>query len=882
MSLSDMFKTLRQPIIKPKPWQKDVELILGTKENLKQAIDECIKAPLGVYGMDLETTGLDTRVFGGKTRCSIVGIGIAPTVDKAYYFPVGHLEGAEHNVPWRLIGKQFKRLFDSEVTSRPVLHNASFDLEFLQFNGFFPLGEERWDDHSKWEDTLILAYLLKPHIKGGRGLKYLSKTRLDMEMIELNDLMPDSADKDYSQISPAWEPSVWYAAADPLCTLRLWEVLNKEYEETEGASSFMYKLEKMCATAVRWMHRCRVYIDQETAVRYARQGQAQWFDSLMEVYKGASEILGRDIEPTFVKILTGEIKGDNRFDPDEVGGKERISYKIRVDEARKEAVRVDAKMLNTRASETLSKEVPVVGREAETESVAFPVVYDVLSPQQLGLLFRELKVPHLRASEKSGQVVTSKDVLDEVVEKAAKSFPFMEKIKTFRELGKALGQYLIPMIEDVGEDGTLKPKFDQFAADTGRFSCKTNSKPWKVKDGGCRVPFQGIPATYDPDKPECISGLRKCVAAREKGWWIAAIDYAGVELRLITNLSNEPLWINEFFRCSDCDRTFPRENDEQGLPIPTPSICPCGSDKIGDLHSLTAVAFYGEDAKKLPNWKAQRHKAKGCNFALSYGGSGRAVQRTIGCTEKEGEDKYNTFVSTYQRLYRWWKHQHQSARDQEYIHTAFGRRLPLPDIKSDEMRKRSKSERKSVNSPVQGTSADVTKIAMSLIYKGVKERGWMDKIKMILTVHDEIVFEIHESIIGEAIPYISEVMVRNKAIASKGWVVPLLVDVEIGEHWLVPYDLKDIKQGYKEKKVDGELVRVEIPEPLLKAFYTGEQESSPESPSSGEEESREVFHIESMTEATAAELARWLLDKRERGSDYAIFYQEREVTVLFS
>lgn len=874
---------LRRPVISPQPWMKDVDLVLGTKENITEAIDECLAVE--VYGCDIETTGLDQRVFEGRTVDSLVGISISASPNKAYYFPIGHKAGSEYNIPWSLVKKEFGRLFDPAQKARPVFHNISFDATFLEYNGFSPLGRDRWDDHRMWEDTMILKYLLNPREKGGRGLKALSDNLLNMKMIELDDLIPDSKQKDYSSIDPSWEPAYWYAASDALCTLRLWGVLNKTYTEAPEHSASMYALEKMCLVSVCWMHRCRVYIDREKALRSCVEGQTLWWESLLDVYEGASSILGRDVTPNYVRLMRGTLKGRNKFDPNDIGGEERMTFKIRVDEARKEAERVYPDPVGL-----VTKSVPVLGKVAGTEMVEFPLVYDVMSPQQLGLMFRELGVPNLQATEKSGQVVTSRDVLDEVIEEAAETFPFMKRIKNLRILSKNLSQYLIPMLEDVGRDGTLMPKFDQFSADTGRFSCKTTSEPWVTKDGGCRVPFQGIPAFgKDKDKPKFISEMRGCIKARGEGWWIVAIDYAGVELRLVSNLSGEPKWIQAFFECSECGRQFSQEmDDSDGIVKATPSYCPCGSDKIGDLHTITAVAFYGESAKDRPDWKELRGNGKGCNFALSYGGTGKAVQRTIGCTAQEGDEKYKTFTQTYKTLTTWWSSQHEFARKHGYVKTAFGRVQPLPDIKSDDFSRRSKDERKAVNGPVQGTSADVTKLAMSLIYKETKKRGWFDKLKMILTVHDEIVFEIHESVIGDAIPMLSNIMVRNKGLANQKWRVPLLVDVEVGQDWSVPYDLKDLIKGYQEKrKPTGELdadgkpimkeVKIPVPESLARIFKSEGEEESEKEEERIPQPSRPRYDLKTLSLEGVEALARWL-DLNPLGQ---VYYENRDVTTLF-
>ena len=121
------------------------------------------------------------------------------------------------------------------------------------------------------------------------------------------------------------------------------------------------------------------------------------------------------------------------------------------------------------------------------------------------------------------------------------------------------------------------------------------------------------------------------------------------------------------------------------LSLPLQSA-PVDSDKIGDLHTGTAVAFYGEGAKQRDDWKVLRGNGKACNFALCYGGTGKAVQRSIGCGAKEGDEKYKVFTKTYSGLIGWWKRQHEFARANGYVKTAMGRVQPLPDIKSDEFR----------------------------------------------------------------------------------------------------------------------------------------------------------------------------------------------------
>ena len=420
------------------------------------------------------------------------------------------------------------------------------------------------------------------------------------------------------------------------------------------------------------------------------------------------------------------------------------------------------------------------------EEVEFPVVYDILVAAELGALLRECKVPGLTVTEKSGQVATNQDELERILEEVGDKYAFAGAIKRFREVSKALGTYLLPIIEDCAPDHTLKVEFNAHSIETGRFNAPSSKNP-KV-DGGTSLPFHGIPATYDPKRPECMARIRECIIARP-GKYIVAIDFSGVELRIVTNLSGEPRWLREFFHCTGCDKVFPGGDGTETPPAP-PAYCPdCGSDRIGDLHTLTGVALFGEAATHQADWKDKRKDAKAVNFALVYGGGGNAVVTSIGCDKAEGWRLKEQFDKTYRVLAMWWKDQVKFAKEHKFVRTAFGRRYPLPDIDHEMGGFRSKAERNAVNGPVQGLSADITKLAMGLIYKECKARGWLEKVHMLITMHDELVFEIDKDILEEAIDLFLEIMCRNSALLRLKFPVPLTSDVEIGHSWIVPWHL---------------------------------------------------------------------------------------------
>ena len=809
MSVFDFLDNVNKIELDLHPWMKEKNFVLATNDNVASIIDECIES--GLYALDLETTGLNNNVFNGETVDKIVGACISADGETGYYIPLRHKTNREANVSWSLFKKEMLRLINSEAVA--IFHNGKFDQEFLQFCGGEPLG--LWDKSKAWHDTMIICYLLDPRTKN-KGLKGLSLKELGMEMFELPDLFPKDnkggrRDLDFSELDPCDRNTLYYAGADAICTFLLFKTLYPRLTEAEAPQKFIYQLEKDVITATRWMERTRIMISEEKVVELIRLGQKEWLESISALYEGANELLERDVRPGYVKLLQGvsvesprrpvNPRIDFRFDPNDTS----VSLKKKIALARGESdscaldplMKVDKKTI----IKTITKRVNSLTQRGVKEDKDFPLVYDLNSPEQLGLMLHELGVKGLQTTEKSGQIKTSKGDIEAVLEKGKKDFPFLAKIKNFREVSKALGTYLMALYNDRHEDSTVTANFNSTRADTGRFTAPASKDP--SKDGRTSYPFQGTPAQYKKDIPECLKRIRECIVARE-GKVMAAIDYAGVELRIVTNMSHESLWLREYFRCSSCDHTFDR-GDGESTPEAPPSLCPdCGSDKIGDLHTLTSLAIFGDVEGKR---KDKRQIAKSVNFALCYGGSGRAVQSSTGVDENEGARIKSQFDATYKTLKVWWDEQRKFARRTGYVLTPFGRRYPVPDIllpKRDSETGRSngafiaKAERNAVNGPIQGASADITKIAMALIYKRVKAKGWFGKLNLLITMHDELVFEIDKDILQEALDMISEVMVRNNAILKLKWNVPLVVDVELGFDWTAPWNVVDFKYGLKE------------------------------------------------------------------------------------
>lgn len=911
MDFLESFENSTRHIVPKLPWMEGVHMELVTLETLDRVIDECIAAPR--YALDLETTGLDTRVFNGRTQAKIVGFCLSPDGKKGYYIPVRHRKGEQHNLPLLVVETAIRRLVNSGNIA--IFHNAKFDQEFLQFCGGEPMGT--WDESKKFEDTLILTWLRNTRQKI-KGLKFMARTELGKDMIELKQLFaPDyKGPLDFSELDPSWDPCVWYACSDAICTWLLFEHIHPQVVAPDGERKFgqesIYNIEKNVVPAVRWMERCRIYIKQDKVTELIRLGQQEMFDCLCDVYDFCNKTLGRNVEPGFFRLLR------SRFVPDDP----KFDISIQIDECRKEARRTgiddisdfvedvsdfaDFEDMLTGPAEPskdkklkglyIDKEITLMIEDREETFLRFPERYDVLSRPQLGPLFCELQIPGLSRTDKSAQIQTTADEIERLEKDHGDKYPFLPKIKRLGELQKALGTYLISLSNDVGPDGTLKANFNQCGTDTGRFTTPASDDP--SLDGGTSYPVHGTPATYDKSRPACLLGVRETFSARP-GKVVVSVDYGGVELRIGTILSGEPKWLVEYFRCSNCGLEFDRGPGGVTPPAP-PGYCPrCGDDKIGDLHTATAIAFYGPEAVGGKHWKHQRQGAKATNFAMAFGGGPSAIRRSIGCDEVEAARHHRSFTSTYHVLKNWWDEVKEFGRQHGFVRTAFGRRYPIPDIllttnpqevradlmsdanrekfthrirdrlcgqyrvkyrktkivydpaqsplqmaakafisdyradtsirrkitddkelaqkaiesvkkaevwvindQVDRNRKfKAKAERNATNGPVQGLSADITKIAMALIYKECRKRGWLTKVLMTITIHDELVFEIDEDILVEAIEMIRDLMARNPIILGMKWPVPLTTDCEIGWDWSVPWNLKDFE--YHRVRPDG-------------------------------------------------------------------------------
>lgn len=393
--------------------------------------------------------------------------------------------------------------------------------------------------------------------------------------------------------------------------------------------------------------------------------------------------------------------------------------------------------------------------------------FDLNSPKQLGvILFEELKLPYPgKKDTKSGSYETSEAIL----EKIADRHPIIMAILDFRHYEKQLKTYVENLINNSDEEGMVKFELNQIKADTGRFTA-TGGKGLAV-DGYCGVNCQNLPRSKKND-PKSFD-IRKALIARP-GFKIVTIDYSGEELRIAANLSREPKWIKEFL------------------------------EGTGDLHTITAQIIHGKSVVS----KEERGLGKTLNFLTLYGGGAGGFAAQAHITVERARKMIQNFFRQYTGLSGWIKKEVARGKKRGYSSTALGRRRPLGYFyESGDKAMAAKGDRCVINSSIQGTGADIIKIALHRVSKWIRENGLNDKIRILMPIHDEIVFEIANdgteegnAAFGRYIEEIAEIMKVDDVITKLNWPVHLEVDAEYGESLSITNDyFKEKEAAAKEE-----------------------------------------------------------------------------------
>jgi len=351
--------------------------------------------------------------------------------------------------------------------------------------------------------------------------------------------------------------------------------------------------------------------------------------------------------------------------------------------------------------------------------------FNLASPKQLGeILFDKLKIGGTKQKKtKTGQYATGEEVLSYL----ALSSPFVQDILDWRQLVKLLNTYVDALPLQVSpKTGRVHTDYMQTVAATGRLSSNNPN-------------LQNIPIRTERGRL-----IRKAFIARDENYTLVSADYSQIELRIIAALSGDPEMVKSF------------QNGE-------------------DIHASTAAKVFNVALEEVT--REQRSHAKTVNFGIVYGVSAFGLSNQTSLSRSESKDLIDAYYLTYPRLKAYIQEQIEYARQNGYVQTILGRRRYLKDINSQNAVVRGAAERNAVNAPIQGSAADIIKIAMINIHKRLNEENW--KSKMLLQVHDELVFDVHNSELEKIQPMIKQEMENAFKLD-----VPLIVDLGKGHNWL--------------------------------------------------------------------------------------------------
>lgn len=380
--------------------------------------------------------------------------------------------------------------------------------------------------------------------------------------------------------------------------------------------------------------------------------------------------------------------------------------------------------INTEALKETSRHFTIRMREIEEEIYKLAgMEFNVSSPKQVGeVLFDRLKIVEKAKKTKTGQYVTSEEVLESLKGK----HQIVEKILDYRGLKKLLSTYIDALPELINpKTGRIHTSFNQTVTATGRLSSSNPN-------------LQNIPVRDDDGKE-----IRKAFIP-DDGCEFFSADYSQIELRIMAHLSEDDNMIEAF-------------REEQ------------------DIHAATAAKIYKINIDEVT--REQRSKAKTANFGIIYGISVFGLAERLNVDRKEAKELIDGYFENYPKVKAYMDESIRSARDKGYIETIFKRKRYLPDINSRNAVVRGYAERNAINAPIQGSAADIIKVAMIRIYKRFMDEGI--KSKMILQVHDELNF----SVLREEKEKVQQIVISEMEAAYK-MKVPLLADCGWGQNWL--------------------------------------------------------------------------------------------------
>ena len=357
-------------------------------------------------------------------------------------------------------------------------------------------------------------------------------------------------------------------------------------------------------------------------------------------------------------------------------------------------------------------------------------VFNINSPKQLGVVLFDkmgLKVKGLKKTEGGARSTRESEL-----EKLRESHPIIEKILEYREIQKLLSTYIdtLPVLADAS--GRIHTTLHQDGTTTGRFSSTDPN-------------LQNIPVR------EGLGEVIRDAFVAPKGKLLISFDYSQIEMRVLAMLSGDP-GLAEIFRTGE------------------------------DIHTSVAARVFGVAPDAVT--KEMRRRAKVINFGIVYGMGVNALKQNLGSTREEAQEFYDQYFISFPKIAAYFEQVKADATKKGYTETMFGRRRQFPNMRSKIPFVKAMAERMAMNAPLQGTAADLVKIAMRRVDDALGKAGLSERIELILQVHDELIFEVedNEKVIAEGVEVITKAM-ASAAEGSAGVHIPLLVSMKKGARW---------------------------------------------------------------------------------------------------
>ena len=360
--------------------------------------------------------------------------------------------------------------------------------------------------------------------------------------------------------------------------------------------------------------------------------------------------------------------------------------------------------------------------------------FNIASPKQLGeVIFDELKIGEGTGTRMKKTEGGARSTRESELLKLAGMHPIIDEILQYRELSKLLNTYIDTLPLLIQEDGRVHATFNQAGTTTGRFS-STNPN------------LQNIPI-----KNELAHKIREAFVA-PAGTKFVAFDYSQIELRVAALMSQDTYLLDTF-------------------------------DAGRDIHSAVAQRVFGVTEKEVTN--EMRRRAKVINFGILYGMGVTALQQNLGTTRKEAQIFFDSYFASFPKIAEYTDATIAFAKKHHYTETLFGRRRYFPLLKSPLPYLRAGAERQAGNAPLQGTAADLIKIAIKNADAALRAAGLIEKAHLVLQVHDELVYEVAEDVVEEVSKLVEKVMqdaLPNEFLGERR-AVPLEVHVSVGQDW---------------------------------------------------------------------------------------------------